>query len=111
MTVGPRRQDIRSLALTELGRVSIVPYRRLLLSWRLPGEAPFGPRSIWTKPDTGKIDRWAQPYWQVPNPEAVQEMLENARNAIWYTSGGALPGDFAPVKAPTAPLELLSDRD
>lgn len=95
MTVGPRRQDIRSLTLTQLGRVSIVSNRRLLLTWRLPGEAPFGPRSIWTNPDTGKADRWTQPYWRVPDPAAIQEMLENARNAVWYTPDNALPSDFA----------------
>jgi hypothetical protein len=94
MTVGPRRQDIRSLPLTELGRVRIVPNRRLLLSWRLPGQAPLGPRSIWTNPNNGKIDRWAPPYWRVSDPAAVQEMLESARNAVWYTSASASPFDF-----------------
>jgi hypothetical protein len=88
MAVGPRREDVRAIALTALGRVQMVNNqgvgKSLLLSARLPRKSFFGPRSEWTIPATGKIDTWASPYWRVDDPPSVQEMLENARNAIWY---------------------------
>jgi hypothetical protein len=92
MALGPRREDIRVVALKALGRVQIVNYRgrgkALLFNPRFPQHAFFGPKSIWTFPDTGETDTWATPYWRVHDPKSVQELLENARNEVWFHARG-----------------------
>jgi len=79
MAVGTRPEDIRAVALTALGHVWIAGRHELRLSMRYPEQ-----KLVWTCPDTGKADKWAPPYWRVDNPTSVQELLENARNAVWY---------------------------
>jgi hypothetical protein len=88
MALGPQRKDIRAVALTALGRVQIVTRRgsgrQLLLNLRRPQRTFFGPKSVWTFLDTGETDKRATPYLRVDDPAAVQQLLENARNAVWY---------------------------
>jgi hypothetical protein len=107
MAVGPRREDIREVALTALGRVMIVNGHELLLTPRLPLRSFFKPPSVWTFPDTGKPDQWASPYWRVPDSASVQELLENARNAIWYLPN---PAAAPPSDPPALPGALESPR-
>jgi hypothetical protein len=92
LALGPQRKDIRAVALKALGRVQIVSRygggRELLLNLRRPERTFFGPKSVWTFLDTGETDKRATPYLRVDDPASVQQLLENARNAVWYPTTG-----------------------
>jgi hypothetical protein len=93
MAVGPRREDVREVALTALGRVQLVNSRgggkELLLNLRLPKRTFFGPKSVWTFPDSARADLSASPYLHVHDPAAVRDLLEEARKAVWYPAATA----------------------
>jgi len=118
MALGPQRKDLRAVALTALGRVQIVSRRgagrELLLNPRRPERTFFGPKSVWTFLETGEADKRATPYLRVDDPTSVQQLLENARNAVWYPTTGladltSLQGELDQAQAgrsATAPSKL-----
>ena len=88
MTVGPRREDVRMVALTALAPVEVKrqPKHDKMVEFSLPGTGlmHYG-MSIWTCLDSGKIDKWSDSSWYVDDPKAVQQMIEDAKIAAAVT--------------------------
>lgn len=101
MALGPRRENLRAVALKELGRVEVVNVHELLLTLRAE-EKYRGRKALWTFLDTGRDDKWASPRWRVRDPESVQELLEKARNAVWYPTN-SLSDDPELIRAVAPP--------
>jgi len=85
MAVGPDRAQIRELTLAELGPAQICYDRRYgrILSFGKRGSLPAA--SVWKFLDSGKKDRWFDP-WIVDDPEAVRQLIETASNNYWFSS-------------------------
>jgi hypothetical protein len=88
MTVGPRREDVRMVALTALAPVEVMrqPKHDKMVRFRLPGSGLLDyARPIWTCLDSGRVDAWSDSRWYVDDPDAVRKLIEDARLAAVVT--------------------------
>ena len=85
MAVGPDRAQIRELTLAELGPVRIYYDRRYGRVLSFAKRGPLNAASVWTFLDSGRKDRWFDP-WMVDDPEAVRQLIEAASNNYWFSS-------------------------
>jgi hypothetical protein len=78
MMVGPRREDVRMVALTSLAPVEVMrrPKHDKMLRFSLPGG---GLRPVWTFLDSGTVDTWSDSRWYVNDPDTVRKLIEDAR--------------------------------
>ncbi|HTC91811.1 MAG TPA: hypothetical protein VK686_26070 [Bryobacteraceae bacterium] len=84
MTVGPRREDVRMVALTALAPVEVM--RQLkhdkMVQFSLPGGGLLRyARPIWRCLDSGRLDTWGDLSWYVDDPDRVRKLIEDARIA------------------------------
>lgn len=86
MMLGPRREDLRVVALTALAPVRVLrlPKHDPMVQFRLQGKALLE-RSIWTCLDTGQMDLWSDSRWYVDDPDTVRKLIEDARVAAIVT--------------------------
>jgi len=88
MTVGPRREDVRMVALTALASVEVT--RRWkhdkMVQFSLTAAGPLRyARPIWTCLDSGRVDALSNSSWYVVDPDAVRKLIESARIAAAET--------------------------
>jgi hypothetical protein len=88
MTVGPRREDVRMVALAALAPVEIMrrPKHDKMVQFSLTGTGLLRyAQPIWTRLDNGRADAWSDSSWYVDDPVAVQKLIEDARIAAAVT--------------------------
>jgi hypothetical protein len=85
MMVGPRRDDVRMVALTALAPVEVMrrPKRDKMVQFSLTGLDYAQP--IWKCLDSGRVDGWSDSSWYVDNPDAVRKLIEDERIAAAVT--------------------------
>jgi hypothetical protein len=86
MALGPNRDQIREVALTDLASVQ-VHYRRRYgynaLNFTKRGQSAQMP--VWVFADSGRPDRWDSP-WIPEDPQFVRRMIEDARAKLYPLS-------------------------
>jgi hypothetical protein len=85
IAVGPRREKIRTVALSAIAPVGVVRHLKsgkvLFFCARGNESLPNGGQMpVWTFLTSGVTDKWT-PVWNVRDPEYVQQLIESARNA------------------------------
>jgi len=88
MAEGPRREDVRMVALTALAPVEVIrqPKHDKMVQFSLPGEGLLRyAQPIWTCLDNGRVDTWSDSWWYVDDPDAVRKLIEDARLAAAVT--------------------------
>lgn len=88
MTVGPRREDVRMVALTALAPVEVMrrPKHDRIVQFSLPSKGLTSfTRPIWRCLDSGGMDLWGDSSWYVDDPDAVRKLIEDARIAAAVT--------------------------
>lgn len=87
--VGPRRDNMRAVSLTDLapvqvetitvGRhsIDVLYFRPLRKSHRFT----LTDDPVWKSLNSGKTDKWMHSYWHVDVPESVRRLVESARTA------------------------------
>jgi hypothetical protein len=86
--VGPRREDVRMIALTALAPVEIMrqPKHDKMVQFSLTGTGLLRyAHPIWRCLDSGRVDTWSDSNWYVDDPEAVRKLIEGARIAAAAT--------------------------
>jgi len=84
MTVGPRREDVRMVALKALAPVEAMrqPRHEKVVQFSLPGtELLRYAQPIWAYLDSGEVDAWSDSSWYVDDPDGVRKLIEAARIA------------------------------
>ena len=84
ITVGPRREDVRMVALTALAPVEVMrqPNHDEMVRLSLTGTGLLRyAQPIWTRIDSRRVDTWSDSSWYVDDPDAVRKLIEDARLA------------------------------
>jgi hypothetical protein len=88
MLVGPRREDVRMVALTPLAPVEVMrrPKHDKMVQFSLKGTGLLRyAQPIWTCLDSGRVDAWSDSTWYVDDPDAVRKLIEDTRIATAVT--------------------------
>jgi hypothetical protein len=84
MLVGPRREDMRMVALSALAPVEVMrqPKHDKMVQFSLTGTGLLRyVQPIWTCLDSRQLDTWSDSSWYVDDPDAVCKLIEDARVA------------------------------
>jgi hypothetical protein len=86
IATGPDRKQIRELTFADLGSVRVHwrrTFGRVLVFAR---RGPVATTPAWSFLDSGKPDKGFTP-WIVDHPESVQQLIKNANDRYWFSSG------------------------
>ena len=86
--VGPRREDVRMVALTALAPVELMrqPKHDKMVQFSLTSTGLLRyAQPIWRCLDSGQVDAWSDSSWYVADPDALRKLIEDARIAAAVT--------------------------
>jgi hypothetical protein len=94
MTAGPRREDVRMVALMALAPVEVMqrPKHDKVVQFSLQGAGLMRyAQPIWTCLDSGRVDAWSESTWYVRDADAVRKLIEDARTVAIAAPSPASP--------------------
>jgi hypothetical protein len=86
--VGPRREDVRMVALTALAPVELMrqPKHDKMVQFSLTGTGLLRyAQPIWRCLDSGQVDKRSDSSWYVDDPDAARKLIKDARIAATVT--------------------------